>query len=106
VIPNAQFDAASLAVWTTTGNLLEPEASIAAAAMQLAASGQDPTEALNDFPRGHPLRPLLLWLISGVWHEKRHFFDTCLTNYGAPFPRPVHVVGQLGSIAGRGERKR
>jgi len=83
LIPNAQFDAASLAVWTTTGNLLEPGASIVADAMKLAWHSQDLSELLAGFPHGHPQRPRLLWLISSVWHEKRHFFDTCLTNYGA-----------------------
>jgi hypothetical protein len=83
MIPNAQFDAASLAVWTTTGSLPEPGASIAADAMQLASHSQDLSEFLFDFPHGDPERNRLLWLISSVWHEKRHFFDTCLTNYGA-----------------------
>lgn len=83
MIPNAQFDAASLAIWTTTGNLSEPEAAITAKAMQLASQSQDLSELLAEFPYGDPQRPRLLWLISSVWHEKRHFFDTCLTNYGA-----------------------
>jgi hypothetical protein len=83
MIPNAQFDAASLAVWTTTGNLPEPGASVAAEAMQLASRSQDLSELLSEFPHGDAQRSRLLWLISSVWHEKRHFFDTCLTNYGA-----------------------
>jgi len=92
MIPNAQFDAASLAVWTTTGNLPDPEASIAAKAMQFAAHGEDLAATLREFPPGHPHRALLLWLISGVWHEKRHFFDTCLTNYGARRVRDLFVL--------------
>lgn len=92
MIPNAQFDAASLAVWTTTGNLSDPEASIAAEAMQLAAHGEVVADTLSDFPPGHPHRALLLWLISSVWHEKRHFFDTCLTNYGARRVRDLFTL--------------
>jgi len=38
---------------------------------------------LAEFPHGHPQRARLMWLVSSIWHEKRHFFDTCLTNYGA-----------------------
>jgi hypothetical protein len=83
MIPNAQFDAASLAVWTTTGSLPEAEAPIAAHAMPLASHSQDLSELLAEFPHGHPQRARLMWLVSSIWHEKRHFFDTCLTNYGA-----------------------
>jgi len=51
--------------------------------LRAAAIGNDPTDALGDLAGGDPLRARLLWLTSSVWHEKRHYFDTCLTNYGA-----------------------
>jgi len=81
MIPTAQFDPASLALWTTTGSLAEPMASKVARAMQLAASGEDPSPSLDGTSGAQRAR--LLWLTSSVWHEKRHFLDTCLTNYGA-----------------------
>ena len=106
MIPNAQFDAASLAVWTTTGNLPEPGASIAANAMQAAAQSQDLAELLVDFPHGDPQRTRLLWLISGVWHEKRHFFDTCLTNYGARRFRDLFTLaGNLAPLLAEAHAK-
>jgi hypothetical protein len=83
MIPTVQFDPATLAIWTTTGSLTEPLASHAEIALRLAMGGKDVSEALGDFPHGNPLRARLLWLASAVWHEKRHYFDTCLTNYGA-----------------------
>src|SRR5262245_16564626 len=81
MIPTAQFDPASLALWTTTGSLVEPIASTVAEAMQLAADGEDPSPSLDGTSGAQRAR--LLWLMSSVWHEKRHFLDTCLTNYGA-----------------------
>jgi hypothetical protein len=51
--------------------------------MPLASHSQDLSELLAEFPHGHPQRARLMWLVSSIWHEKRHFFDTCLTNYGA-----------------------
>ena len=83
MIPTVQFDPATLAIWTTTGLLPEPAASFAEAAMCAAACGTDPTESLEELSQSDPLRRRILWLASCVWHEKRHFFDTCLTNYGA-----------------------
>jgi hypothetical protein len=83
MIPTVQFEPGTLAVWTTAGTLPQPEASVAAAAMRLAAKGDDPLDALTEISDQDPLRARLLWLISAVWHEKRHYFDTCLTNYGA-----------------------
>lgn len=83
MIPTVQFDPATLTIWTTTGLLLQPAATIATAAVRAAARGADPSQALADVPQGDPLRTRLLWFTSSIWHEKRHFFDTCLTNYGA-----------------------
>jgi hypothetical protein len=83
MIPSAQFDPSTLAIWTTTGPLLEPEAGAAAAAMRAAARGADPSGAVGGLPPGDPRRTRLVWLISSVWHEKRHYLDVCLTNYGA-----------------------
>jgi hypothetical protein len=38
------------------------------------------------------LRRRVLWLASCVWHEKRHFFDVCLTNYGARRFRDLFTI--------------
>lgn len=92
MIPTVQFDPGTLAVWTSAGTLPEPAASLAAAAMRLAAAGEDPLEGLSDIPRDDPLRARLLWLVSAVWHEKRHYFDTCLTNYGARRFRDLYTL--------------
>ena len=106
MIPNAQFDAASLAIWTTTGSLVEPGASVAAEAMQLASHSQDLSGLLADFPYGDPQRHRLLWLISSIWHEKRHFFDTCLTNYGAHRFRDLFTLaGNLGPLLAEADAK-
>jgi hypothetical protein len=52
--------------------------------MRLTARGGDPADALTEIPKEDTLlRARLIWLSSAVWHEKRHYFDTCLTNYGA-----------------------
>jgi hypothetical protein len=83
MIPTVQFDPATLAIWTTTSALLEPANSLAAEAIAAAMSGDNPADKLSEIPNDDPLRLRLLWLASAVWHEKRHFFDTCLTNYGA-----------------------
>jgi hypothetical protein len=83
MIPTVQFDPASLAIWTTTGSLPDPPAAIAAEAMSAAAQGSDPTSALAHLSESDPVRTRMLWLTSSVWHEKRHYFDTCFTNYGA-----------------------
>jgi hypothetical protein len=83
MIPLAQFDPATLSIWTTTAAFAEPLRSIATSVMKAAARGENPTTLLGQTPPGHPQRARLLWLASGVWHEKRHFLDTCLTNYGA-----------------------
>jgi hypothetical protein len=83
MIPTAYFDPVTLTIWTTTGALLEPAATIATAAVRAAARGDDPSEALADVPKGDPLRARMLWFASSIWHEKRHYLDTCLTNYGA-----------------------
>lgn len=84
MIPTVQFDPGTLAIWITTGNLPEPDASLAAIVMRLAAGGGDPADALTEIPEEDTLlRARLIWLSSAVWHEKRHYFDTCLTNYGA-----------------------
>lgn len=83
MIPTVQFDPATLTIWTTTSSLLEPADSLAAAAIAAAMHGVDPAEELREIPNDDPLKLRMLWLASAVWHEKRHFFDTCLTNYGA-----------------------
>lgn len=83
MIPPAQFDPATLVIWTTTTALASSETEIARLTMRTAADGGDPYPLLDDLPIGDPLRCRLIWLVSSVWHEKRHFFDTCLTNYGA-----------------------
>jgi hypothetical protein len=72
MIPAVQFDPLS-----------EPAAGIAASAMRSAARGESPARDLSGIPAEDPLRARVLWLASAVWHEKRHYFDTCLTNYGA-----------------------
>ena len=83
MIPFAQFDPATLALWSTTGSLEQPEAEIAEAAMRAAAEGRDPVPLLKDIQLSDPLRSRMVWLVSSIWHEKRHFLDVCLTNYGA-----------------------
>ena len=79
----AQFDPATLAIWTTTNALENSEAEIAATTMRMAADGLNPSETIGELPIGDPLRSRLIWLASTMWHEKRHYLDTCLTNYGA-----------------------
>lgn len=81
MIPTIQFDPASLAIWTTTGTLDTEHASVLATALRTACHGLDPSRALNSLDDS--FRTRALWLASSVWHEKRHFLDTCLTNYGA-----------------------
>jgi hypothetical protein len=47
MIPSAQFDPSTLAIWTTTGMLLEPEAKVATEVMRMAARGDDPSKAVG-----------------------------------------------------------
>ncbi len=99
MIPPAQFDPATLAIWTTTGALATSEAEIAAATMRLAARGEDISKSLSNIPEENPLRARLVWLASSVWHEKRHYFDTCLTNYGARrFRNLFNLAANLGPL--------
>lgn len=93
VIPTVQFDPASLAIWTTSGSLIEPEASFAQAAMEAAMRGEDPAPVLGQLSGHEALSQRLRWLASSIWHEKRHFFDTCLTNYGARRFRDLFALG-------------
>jgi hypothetical protein len=83
MIPTIQFDPATLAIWTTTGTLREGIADVAAEAMSAAAEGGELFPIVAAMSEGDPLRQRVIWLASCVWHEKRHFFDFCLTNYGA-----------------------
>ncbi len=108
MIPPAQFDPATLAIWTTTVALAPQEADIAAMTMELAARGQDPSVMFGELPKGDPLRARLVWLASSVWHEKRHYFDTCLTNYGSRrfrnlFTLAANVAPLLADANERGE---
>lgn len=108
MIPTVQFDPATLTIWTTTGLLPEPVAGYAKAAMDAAVRGENPAHALTHLPENDPLRLRLLWLASAVWHEKRHFFDTCLTNYGARrfrdlFSLAVNFYPLLDDLSARGE---
>ncbi len=82
MIPTVQFDPATLAIWTTTGTLPEDIADVAAKAMSAAAHGDDLVPIVTRLS-DDDLRLRVIWLASCVWHEKRHFFDFCLTNYGA-----------------------
>lgn len=92
MIPTAYFDPATLAIWTTTGNLMEREAAIANEAIRAAVRGEDPSKMLLDIPKEDILRSRMLWFASSIWHEKRHYLDTCLTNYGARRFRDLFVL--------------
>jgi hypothetical protein len=83
MIPLAQFDPATLSIWTTVSLLGSTLGEHARVVMQAAVRGEDPDKLLSALSQNDPQRRRLLWLSSSVWHEKRHFFDTCLTNYGA-----------------------
>jgi len=83
MIPTAEFDPASLTVWTSTASLNEPLDQLASGVAKAAMSGSNPESGLEGLAPGDPLRGRLQWFASSIWHEKRHFFDTCLTNYGA-----------------------
>lgn len=105
--PVIQFEPASLTIWTSTGSLDEPAAGLCREALLAAAQGGEPMDALQGLDEADPLWPRLLWLASCVWHEKRHFFDTCLTNYGALrfrnlFTLSVNLMTQLGPLADAG----
>lgn len=97
--PVVQFDPASLSIWTCTGSLGNPEDALAHAAMRAAAQGDDPLAEFDTLDDDTPLRRHLLWLASCVWHEKRHFFDTLLTNYGALRFRNLLTLGLNLQIA-------
>src|SRR3954469_836006 len=92
MIPTVQFDPATLAIWTTTGTLPEDIAEVAARAMSAAAHGNDILPIVAELP-DDDLRHRIIWLASCVWHEKRHFFDFCLTNYGARRFRDLFILG-------------
>jgi hypothetical protein len=105
--PVVQFDPASLSIWTCTGSL-DRHADLAHAAMRAAAQGGDPYDELASLDEDDPMFQRLMWLASCVWHEKRHFFDTLLTNYGALRFRNLFTIGMnvgsmLGQLRERGE---
>ena len=106
--PHAQFDPASLSIWTYTGSLGKAEADIADAAMRAAADGHDPLGAVGFLDGQNPSHLRILWLASSVWHEKRHFFDSLLTNYGALRVRNLLLLGinleiAIAELAERGD---
>jgi hypothetical protein len=108
MIPTVQFDPATLAIWTTTGTLSDEAAGPMAAVMAEAAHGGNPLSAVADLSRSDARRRRALWLASCVWHEKRHFFDVCLTNYGARrfrdlFLLAANVLPLVAEARDRGE---
>lgn len=83
MIPLVQFDPSTLSIWTNTSILAGDSAKLALAVVDAAVGGDDPRAKIDSLPTDSPLRRRLLWLASCAWHEKRHFFDIVLTNYGA-----------------------
>ena len=53
------------------------------AALRAALVGQDPLIALHPIREDASAYVIGTWLASCIWHEKRHFFDCFMTNYGA-----------------------
>jgi hypothetical protein len=105
--PTVEFDPATLAIWTTTGTLLPEVAEPVAAAISAAVRGEDPRLAMAGLPEGDPLRRRAMWLSSCVWHEKRHFFDICLTNYGARrFREPFILAANFLPLAAEAAKKK
>lgn len=82
MLPTVQFDPSTLAVWTTTAGLPGEVAERAELLLGDAFNSQiTGLKSLGDSD-GWP-ESLLFALVTSVWHEKRHFFDTLITNYGA-----------------------
>jgi hypothetical protein len=99
MIPPAQFDPATLTIWTTNSMVAAEEWDVAAEIMRMAASGDDLAAVLGNGPDENPVRTRLLWLASSVWHEKRHYFDTCLTTYGARrFRNLFNLAANVGPL--------
>jgi hypothetical protein len=99
MIPPAQFDPATLAIWTTTSMVAAEESEMAVMTMRMAASGDDLAAVFGNVPDENPVRTRLIWLASSVWHEKRHYFDTCLTNYGARrFRNLFNLAANVGPL--------
>jgi hypothetical protein len=93
MIPTIQFDLGTLSIWTTTGTLSGEIAELAAEVMAAAARSEDPTPLIAAATIDDDVRRRMLFLASCVWHEKRHFFDTCISNYGARQFRDMFVLG-------------
>jgi hypothetical protein len=96
MIPTIQFDPATLTIWTTVGTLSGPIAELAKDAMAAAVRGDVTIPDLSKSSESDVIRRRLVWLTSCVWHEKRHFFDYCVTNYGARQFRDLFVMAANG----------
>jgi len=84
MIPVLQLDPMSLVIWMEPGKFGDgPLGDATRAGLHAAWQGSDFVEAIRDHATTLDEAEEAAWLGSCMWHEKRHFFDLCLTSYGA-----------------------
>jgi hypothetical protein len=99
--PVISLDPASLALWTNLSAMGRAPAAPLFSLIVNIASGDKPTELQEIIceVKDEKLKARLINLASCVWHEKRHFLDLILTNYGAFRIRQFfHVYANVFSV--------
>jgi hypothetical protein len=107
MIPFAQLDPASLALWVNYEILRRsPNGKYYQPVIEAAACAD--LDAVSAAMRWIPTRPTwvrAMHLASIVWHEQRHFLDLTMTNYGARHFRNHFVVAMnVSAMMGDGRR--
>jgi hypothetical protein len=101
VIPFATLDPASLAMWLDTSIVTIHPAGReigTALARELLGERQEAIRACQQIERPED-RARAFYLLSCVWHEKRHFLDLVLTNAGARrFREYVQIYANLAPV--------
>ena len=90
-LPILQIDPLSLSIWINPGSFKKSPAGLEA--LMMAWSGGDFADAVRSNAASEEDALDAAFLGSWMWHEKRHFFDMCVTSYGAWRLRNMFVVG-------------
>ena len=93
-VPVLQMDPLSLAIWMDPGSLGSGAAPQSGQeALYAAWQGNDFVSAASSYATTEEEAMDGAYHGSCMWHEKRHFFDICLTSYGAWRLRNMFVIG-------------
>lgn len=99
--PVLQLDPLSLVIWMAPGSFGGDAAGQSAvAALRAAWEGGNFVAAAQSHASTLEEAKHAAWIGSCMWHEKRHFFDICLTSYGAWRLRNMFVIAAHAMAVG------